>query len=70
LAKPEAVKGVPFFVGCGKQDFALPGAKALHQALTEAKATVTFREYEDVEHMLIVREAAADVFKFFDGANR
>jgi predicted esterase len=70
VVKPEAVQGVPFFVGCGKQDFALTGAKALHQALAEAKAAVTFREYEDVEHMLIVREAAADVFKFFDGANR
>jgi predicted esterase len=70
VAKPEAVKGVPFFVGCGKQDFALAGARALHQALAEAKAAVTFREYDDVEHMLIVREAAADVFEFFDAANR
>src|SRR5262245_9311979 len=67
VVKPEAVKGVPFFVGCGKHDFARASAKALHQALDEAKAAVTFREYEDAEHMLIVQEAAADVFKWFDG---
>jgi predicted esterase len=70
VSKPDAVKGVPFFVGCGKQDFALPSAKALHQALEQAKAAVKFREYEDAEHMLIVAEAGADVFKFLDGINR
>jgi hypothetical protein len=26
----------------------------------------TFKEYDDVEHLLIVREAAGDVFKFFE----
>jgi predicted esterase len=70
IPKPEALKGVAFFVGCGSQDFALQSAKALHQALEGAKVAVTFREYETAEHMLIVREAAADVFKFFDGVNR
>ncbi|MBO0698328.1 MAG: alpha/beta fold hydrolase [Zavarzinella sp.] len=67
VSKPDALKGVPFFIGCGKHDFALASAKALHRALEEAKAAVSFREYEDAEHMLIVREAAADAFKFFDG---
>jgi predicted esterase len=67
LTKPEALKGLPVFVGCGKLDFALPGAKSLHKALEEAKAAVTTRQYDDIEHLTIVREAAADVFKFFDG---
>jgi predicted esterase len=70
VPKPDALKGIPFFVGCGTQDFALASAKALHQALEEAKVPVTFREYETAEHMLIVREAAPDVFKVFDGVNR
>ena len=42
VTKPDAVKGVPFFVGCGKQDFALASAKALHQALEQAKDEVAF----------------------------
>jgi predicted esterase len=66
VTRPDAVKGTPFFVGCGKLDFALSGARALHKALEEAKCPVTFKEYEDVEHLLVVREAAADVFKFFE----
>ena len=68
VAKPDAVKGVPFFIGCGKLDTALPRAHALQRALEEAKWPVTFKEYDDVEHLLVVREAAAQVFKFFDGS--
>jgi predicted esterase len=66
ITKRDAVKGTPFFVGCGKLDFALSNARALHKALEEAKCPATLKEYEDVEHLLVVREAAADVFKFFD----
>lgn len=66
LTKPEALKGVRFFVGCGKEDFALPTATALHKGLTAAGASATLKEYEDVEHLLIVRQAAADVFNFFE----
>ena len=68
ITKPDALKSVPFFVGCGKLDAALPKAQALHKALEEAGCPVTFKEYDDVEHLLVVREAAADVFKFFDQA--
>jgi len=66
ITNADAVKDLPVFVGCGKLDFALPTAKALHKSLDDAKAKVTFKEYDDVEHMLVVRESAADVFKFFD----
>jgi predicted esterase len=67
LTRPEAVKDVRFFVGCGKLDFALTGARALQKSLDEAKAPVALKEYDDVEHLLVVREAASDVFKFFEG---
>ena len=69
VAKGDALKDVRFFVGIGKQDFALEGARALHRALETAKASSTLKEYDDIEHMLIVREAAADVFKFIERGN-
>jgi len=65
VAKADTLKG-RFFVGCGKMDFALNGAKSLHKSLDDAKVPVTLKEYDDIEHLLIVREAAADVFKFFE----
>jgi predicted esterase len=71
VTKPEAFNGLPVFVGCGKLDnLALPGARALHKALDEAKASVTFKEYDDIEHLTIVREAAPDVIKFFEGIGK
>jgi predicted esterase len=66
VKKGEDLKGVRFFVGCGQKDFALPMAKALHKSLQDAGVPATFKEYPDIEHLLIVREAAEDVFKFFD----
>lgn len=67
VRKPEAFADLPVFVGVGEQDFARRTAKALHTALTDGKAKrVTFKEYPDVEHLLIVREALGDVFDVFD----
>ena len=66
VTKPEALNALPVFVGCGKLDLFLSGAKSLQKSLTDAKAAVTFKEYGDIEHIMIVREAADDVFKFFD----
>jgi predicted esterase len=66
VRKPEALKGVSFFVGCGKLDPGLDGVKALHKAFDDAKLPVTYKEYDDIEHIMIVREAANDVFKYFD----
>lgn len=61
--KQAAFAKLPFFIGVGDKDFALPGAKALARALPDA----TFKEYAGLEHMLIVREALPDVFAKWDG---
>ncbi len=61
--KQAAFAKLPFFIGVGDKDFALPGAKALAKALPDA----TFKEYAGLEHMLIVREALPDVFAAWDG---
>jgi predicted esterase len=66
VSKGDSLKSTRFFVGCGTKDFLLAGSKSLHKALEEAKMAATFKEYEDIEHLLIVREAAGDVFKFFE----
>jgi predicted esterase len=66
VTKRDALKSVPFFLACGKLDAAHEKVNALQRELTDAGAKVSFQEYDDVEHLLIVREAAADVFKFFD----
>ena len=71
VRKPEAFAELPLFVGVGSKDFALRGAKALHKSLAAAGAKrATFREYPDLEHLLIVREALPDVFAGFDEAAR
>ena len=44
-------------------------ARNLHKAILDAKCPATLKEYDDVEHLLIVREAAADVFQFFEKGN-
>jgi len=60
---------LPTVVGVGTADFALAGARALNKSLTDAGAkAVTFKEYDGVEHMVIVREALPDVFAAFDKA--
>ncbi len=66
VRKAEAFAEVPVFVGVGDKDFALKTAKGLQTALDKTKAKVTFKEYPDVEHLVIVREALGDVFDLFD----
>jgi predicted peptidase len=68
LRKPDSVKSLPFFVGVGTNDFAVGSARGLANALKKASAVRTeLKEYENVEHMMIVREAALDVFRFWEG---
>ncbi len=67
--RPEALKAVPVFVGCGTEDFALNTARGLANDLTKAGARVTAKEYADVEHITIVREALNDVFAFFEASD-
>ena len=66
VRKPDAFADLPVFVGVGDKDFALKTAKGLQTALDKTKAKVTFKEYPDVEHLVIVREALGDVFDLFD----
>jgi pimeloyl-ACP methyl ester carboxylesterase len=62
----EKAKQVTWFVAAGAADFGRPGAAALAKRLEAAGATVDFREYPDVEHMVIVQAALDDVFRFLD----
>lgn len=67
VRKKEVFADLPVFVGVGDQDFALKGSRALHQALTDAGAKrTTYKEYPDLEHLVIVREALPDVFAGWD----
>ncbi len=65
----EALKRLPYFVAAGSEDFALSGARRLEKNLRAAGSErLAYREYPDVEHLLIVQEALPDVFQFFDQA--
>jgi acetyl esterase/lipase len=59
----------PWFVAAGQFDFGRNGAKGLADSLLAAKKHVTYREYPDVEHLVIVQAALDDVFAFFDQSN-
>ena len=67
-AAPEGEKAqrVPGLVAAGAADFGRPGAAALAKRLEAGGAAVDFREYPDVEHMVIVQAALDDVFRFLD----
>lgn len=68
VRKVETFTKLPLFIGYGKADFALTGARGLAGSLKNVEgAKVTFREYNDIEHLLIVREAIPDVFRAWDG---
>lgn len=67
VRKAEVFTKVPLFIGCGKADFALTGARNLAASLKKIEgAKVTYREYDDIEHLLIVREAVPEVFREWD----
>jgi len=65
-SKPEAFRDVPLFIGCGTEDFALAGTRALAKAVTAAEGKLVNKEYSDIEHIVIVQAALPDVFKWFD----
>lgn len=65
----EKLKNVPIFVGVGDSDLALEMARRLHKFLKNGGVKqLQYREYPDVEHIMIVREALPEVFAFFDKA--
>jgi predicted esterase len=64
--KPESLAKLPVFIGCGQSDFALSAARALGDKLEKAGVErLRVREYPDVEHLTIVREAISDMFLFW-----
>lgn len=67
VRRSEDLQRLPFFIAAGSRDFGLRGAKSLHAALRRAGVEqAEFREYPDVEHLVIVQAALPDVFGFFD----
>jgi predicted peptidase len=67
IREAKVFDSLPLFIGVGTNDFARAGAKSLNQTLIKAQAKhLTFKEYSEVEHLVIVREALPDVFAMFD----
>jgi predicted esterase len=58
----------PWFVAAGEYDFGKRGAQQLAQSLRNRNAEVNFREFADVEHLVIVQAALSEVFGFLDSA--
>ncbi|MBM3981255.1 MAG: hypothetical protein FJ304_13395 [Planctomycetes bacterium] len=64
----KAFAQLPVFVGVGEKDgIALTMTRGLNKALAGGK-NLTYKEYADIEHMVIVRAALPDVFAVFDAA--
>jgi uncharacterized protein (TIGR01244 family) len=64
---PQAIAAIPWFIAAGEHDFGRRGAKALADSLAAAgKGTIEYREYPDIEHMVIVQAALDDCFGFLD----
>lgn len=67
VRQKERFQRLPVFVGVGTADFALRSSRNLVKTLTDAgAASVTAKEYPDLEHLVIVREALPDLFRMFD----
>lgn len=62
-----AAARVPWYVAAGSLDFGKSGARSLSQSLQRAGGQqITYQEFPDVEHMVIVQAALAEAFEFFD----
>lgn len=68
LSDPQILRRLPFFLAVGTQDdLAITAARSLHKKLAAEKLLhYRFREYPNLEHLTIVRQALPDVFAFFD----
>lgn len=67
VSKASAFADLPVFVGVGTKDFALGGARSLKKSIEDAEnSKLVYKEYPDLEHLVIVREALPDAFKLFD----
>ena len=63
-AKP--LRSAPWFIAAGEKDFGRRGARSLFQSLESVEANATYKEYPNVEHLVIVQAALDDAFKFLD----
>lgn len=71
VRKPETFADLPVYIGVGTKDFALSGSRSLAKSLTAIPKTKTeIKEYPDLDHMLIVREALPDAFARFEAVGR
>lgn len=62
-----ALASIPWFVAAGELDFGRNGAKGLAQALKQSGGEqIEYREFPNVEHMVIVQAALEATFEFFD----
>ncbi len=64
----KAFADLPLFLAVGTKDpLALTGMRTLNKTLTAGGATrLTYREYPEAEHLVIVREALPDLFEQWD----
>ena len=64
----KAFADLPLFLGVGTKDqLALTGMRSLNKSLTAAGAKrLTYREYPEAEHLVVVREALPDAFAQWD----
>ncbi|MFN9721000.1 MAG: alpha/beta fold hydrolase [Planctomycetota bacterium] len=62
---PEAPRAA-WFVAAGEADFGRSGARQLHRSLTAAGITSQYKDYPDVEHLVVVQAAIDDSFRFLD----
>ncbi len=56
----------PWYIAAGEYDFGKRGAEQLAQSLRSLNAEVVYREFDDVEHLVIVQAALNEVFSFLD----
>ena len=62
----KAFADLPIFIGIGEKDtLMLNAARGLNKSLGGTKK-LTYKEYPDIEHMVIVRESLPDVFALFE----
>jgi len=66
---PSTLTRTRWFVAAGELDFGRPGAAALSRRLQKSGAKVDYREFPNVEHMVIVQAAIDDLFQFLDRCN-
>lgn len=62
----KAFAATPWFIAAGDEDFGRRGAMQLHESLLQAGGNSQYRDYEDVEHLVIVQAAIDNMFQFLE----